>query len=110
QLRDEVERESKRDPWRAVLNALLDRLEDGDVERQQRIVGIMAELLPSSLAAAHFDRCAAMLGELAELAGAGTSITPVAMKDVRAVFEQLARPETVMQLADILEESPKRLS
>src|SRR5690606_8842491 len=37
-------------------------------------------------------------------------LSPGPLRQVRAVFDQLAKPETVMQLADILEESPARLS
>lgn len=106
----EVELESRRDLWRDVLNALMDRLEDGDPRRQQRIVGIISELLPSALAGAQFDRCAAMLGDLVDLAGRGDVLAPAALREVRAVFDQLAKPETVIQLADILDESPARLS
>lgn len=109
-LQQEVELESRRDLWRDVLNALMDRLEDGDPARQQRIVGIIAELLPSALAAARFDRCATMLGSLVDLAGRGDVLAPEALREVRGVFEKLAKPETVMQLADILDESPARLS
>lgn len=109
-LLDEVARESKRDLWGAVLNALMDRLEDGNPQRQERIVEIVSELLPSALAAAQFDRCATMLGGLVDLAGRGDVIAPAALRQIRGVFDQLARPETAFQLADILEEHPGRLA
>lgn len=109
-LLEEVRRESQRDLWGDVLNALMDRLEDGDPQRQQRILEIVAELLPSALAGAQFDRCATMLGALVDLAGRGDVLAPGALRELQAVFAKLAKPETVFQLADILEENPGRLA
>lgn len=108
-LREEIRRENDRDLWRDVLNALLDRIEDGDEERQRRVVKILGELLPSSLASAHFRRGAVLLEELVRLAGKPGAMSGGALRDVRDLFGALGTEETIFQLADILEESPDRL-
>ncbi|HUE96813.1 MAG TPA: HEAT repeat domain-containing protein [Longimicrobiaceae bacterium] len=109
-LREEIRLETERDLWRDVLNALLDRLEDGDAERQQRILAILAELLPSALASGQFERSAALLEDLIEVARRPGTLTPPALREVRTLFDLLGQEETVIQLADILEELPHRIS
>lgn len=110
QLREEIELESKRDLWRDVLNALLDRLQDGDEERQHRIVGILGELLPSSLASAQFERSAVLLEDLVGIAGQPGVLSPPALAEIRSLFDVLGQEQTVTQLADILEELPHRIN
>lgn len=109
-LREEVRLESERDLWTDVLNALLDRLEDGPEERQQRILAILGELLPSALASGQFERSASLLEDLVEVARRPGTLSPGALRDLRNLFDTLGREETVTQLADILEELPHRLS
>ena len=109
-LREEIRREGERDLWGDVLNGILDRLEDGDEERQTRIVGIVAELLPSTLGMARFDRTAMLLRELVGLAARPGVLAPAAIREVQALFSALGSAETIDQFAAILEESPARLA
>lgn len=108
-LADEVRREATRDLWADVTSALFDRLEDGAPERQQRVLRILGELLSYALGAAEFERSAAMLRELAALAGHPELFAPEVLREVRALFDQLARGETIYQLALTLEENPDSL-
>jgi HEAT repeat protein len=109
-LRDEVRRENERDLWTDLLNALLDRLEDADPPRQVRIISILSELLPSALATAEFGRAAFLLRQLADFAGRPGALAPQALREIRALFEELGSDSTIAQLAEILEEMPDRLS
>lgn len=106
QLAEEVRKENERDLLDAVVAALFDRLEDGRADRQVRIIKLFGELLPSQLATARFDRCAGLLQQLVELASRGDVVTPLAMREMRALFGLLARPETIDQLTQTLEEQP----
>jgi hypothetical protein len=108
-LREEIERENERDLWADVLNALLDRIEDGSPERQVRIVGLFGELLPSALATAEFGRAAALLQQLVDLASRPGVLGPTSLREVRSLFDNLGSEATVLQLAEILEEMPERL-
>lgn len=108
-LAEEVRREASRDLWADVISALFDRLEDGAPERQQRILGVLRELLAYALGTAQFERAAGFLRELTELAARPGLLAPEVLADVRAIFEQLARGETIRQLAMTLEENPDAL-
>lgn len=108
-LAEEVRREAERDLWGDVISALFDRLEDGSVERQQRILQVLGELLAYALGNAQFERASGFLRELAELAARDGLLSPEVVRDVRAIFEQLARGETIRQLAMTLEENPDAL-
>jgi hypothetical protein len=109
-VREELGREDGRDLWVEVINALLDRLEDGGPDRQVRILGIVSELIPSALASASFHRAALILEQLAELARRPGALAPSVLRETRTLFEVLAREETVRQLAAVLEEEPARIS
>lgn len=104
QLDREVQLEVERDLWRDVLNALLDRLEDGSPERQVRIANILEEVLPSMLSAGAFDRAAGLLGELSRIATREESLPAPVLQRIRGVFDQLARPETLQQLVEMMDE------
>lgn len=108
-LAAEVRLEAERDLWVAVTTALLDRLEDGSPERQQRIVEAMGELLSSALGAGRLDRAATILGELAALAAKDGALSVDALRGVRKLFSQLSSPETLGQLIQTLEEAPAAL-
>lgn len=105
-LADEVRREAERDLWGAVIAGLFDRLEDGDPERQLRILHLFGELLSSMLGAGRLDRSASMLRELVEIASRPGVLSPDALRQMRELFGQLANPATVQQLVQILEDSP----
>lgn len=105
-LAEEVRRENERDLWGDVVKALFDRLEDGTPERQVRILGILGDVLPSLLAAGQLGRAAHLLGGLVELAGRPGLLPPPALREVRALFAQLASAESVGQLVQTLEDAP----
>jgi hypothetical protein len=107
-LEAEVRREMGRDLWTDVLNALFDRFEDGRPERQAQVVTIAGDLLPTLLGAARLDTAAYMLGELVSIATA-RKLPPPVFRVLRALFEQLARPETVAELVRIVEEAGEML-
>lgn len=109
-LAEEVEKEWRRDLWRDVINALLDRLEDGSPDRQERIVEILAEMLPGLLAAGRFAAVATVLRESAELATRPGLLPKSAMQTLQGLFNQLAQPETVGELVRSIEESPDLVS
>ncbi|HEY0015127.1 MAG TPA: HEAT repeat domain-containing protein [Longimicrobium sp.] len=104
-LEAEVRREMGRDLWTDVLNAMFDRLEDGPAERQAQVVSISGDLLPTLLGAARLDTAAYMLGELVGIATSGRKLPPPVVRAMRALFEQLARRETVAELVRIVEEA-----
>lgn len=107
-LEAEVRREMGRDLWTDVLNALFDRFEDGGPERQAQVVSIAGDLLPTLLGAARLDTAAYMLGELVSIATT-RKLPPPVFRVLRALFEQLARPETVAELVRIVEEAGELL-
>ncbi|HEX2079787.1 MAG TPA: HEAT repeat domain-containing protein [Longimicrobium sp.] len=104
-LEAEVKREMGRDLWTDVLNALFDRLEDGEPERQGHVVSIMGDLLPTLLGAARLQTAAYMLGELVGIATSGRKLPAPVVRALRGLFDQLARPETVAELVRIVEEA-----
>lgn len=108
-IQEEVRKEAGRDLWRDVVNALLDRLEDGDSERQIRIVGIFRELLPTILASGEFDRAAGLLEEFSAVAAQPGVLTEDALRQIRDLFEILGTEDTITQLTAMLENSPERL-
>jgi hypothetical protein len=109
-LEGEVQREMQRDLWSDVLNALFDRLEDGSGERQTQVVSIAADVLPTLLGAGRLETAAYMLGELVKVATSGRKLPGPVFRALRALFDQLARPETVNELVRIVEESGDTVS
>lgn len=109
-LEAEVQREMHRDLWTDVLNALFDRLEDGQPDRQTLVVSIASDVLPTLLGAARLEMAAYMLGELVGIATGGRKLPPGVVRAMRALFDQLARAETVAELVRIVEESGETLS
>jgi hypothetical protein len=105
----EVEREMSRDLWTDVLSGLLDRLEDGSPLRQTRVVGALGDVLPNLLGAARVDRAAYLLENLVAVAtGAERPSAPV-LREIRSLFDQLAREETIAELVRTIEESGDRV-
>lgn len=109
-LEAEVQREMRRDLWTDVLNALFDRLEDGAPDRQAQVVSIAADVLPTLLGAGRLEAAGYMLGELVKVATGGRGLAPDVFRALRALFEQLARAETVNELARIVEEGGDAVS
>jgi HEAT repeat protein len=104
-LVEEVEREDTRDLWADLLAALLDRLEDGTLDRQVRIVRILTELLPSLLAVRQFSHASALFGEMVEIASRDGVLGPAVLRELRTFFAQLADASTLEQLVDAVSES-----
>lgn len=105
-LAEEVDKEARRDVWTDVVNALLDRLEDGDAERQERIAAILVDILPGMLAAGRFGMVTALLRELTELATRPGLLPVTALKMVHSLFAQLAQPSTVREMVRSVDEPP----
>jgi hypothetical protein len=101
----EVRREMTRDLWTGVLDGLLDRLEDSPTERQTRIVVIFGDVLASLLGAGRIDRAAYLLEQLVGIATSAKRPPPMVLREIRALFDQLARPETVAELVRTVEEA-----
>jgi hypothetical protein len=104
-LEAELKREMERDLWPDVLNALLDRLQDGDAARQVRVVEVMGDVLPSLLGGGRLTLAAYLLRELVSAATASERmLAPPALRGLRALFDQLASPESVGELVRTIEE------
>jgi HEAT repeat protein len=101
----ELQREMRRDVWTDVLNALFDRVQDSGPLRQEQIVGILGDLLPTLLGSARLDTAAHLLSELVGIATGGQRLAVPVMRQLRALFDQLADPSTVAELVRTVEES-----
>jgi hypothetical protein len=101
----EFQREMDRDLWRDVLAALCDRLEDGHPARQEKIVRILGDLLPTLLGAARLQTAAVLLGDLVAIATRPGALPPQVLRGARDLFERLAHPEPVEELVRSVEES-----
>jgi hypothetical protein len=108
-LEAELQNEMARDLWTDVLNALFDRLEDGQAPRQVQVIGICGDILPTLLGAARMGTAAYMLGELVK-AATGGRFGPPALRAMRALFSQLADAQTVTELARIVEQAGDALN
>lgn len=103
-LQAELQEEMRRDLWTDVLNALFDRLQDGTAARQEQVVGILGDLLPTLLGAAKVETAAYVLGELVSIA-TSTPLSPPVLRALRGLFDQLADPGTVAELVRTVEEA-----
>jgi HEAT repeat protein len=108
-LAEEVRLERTRDIWTDVINALFDRLEDGDQERKVRVITMLGEVLPPMLGGGDFERAAWVLDNLGTLASRPGLLEPAALREVRKLYGHLAEPATVAELARTLEDSPAAL-
>jgi HEAT repeat protein len=106
----EVRREMERDLWTDVVNALLDRLEDSDAARQVRIVGTVADILPNLLGAARVDRAAYLMENMVTIATSPQGPTAPVLREIRALFDQLATPETIGELARTIEDAGEAIA
>jgi HEAT repeat protein len=101
-----VEADRRDGHWLAVLNALLDRFEDGSPDRRRQVLAVVVEVLPLLLANQRFEEAAHLLREL-------TASPPPdggeGQEELAMVLEDLARPETVTELLAMLRDAPKRL-
>jgi HEAT repeat protein len=104
-MEEELGREMARDVWTDVLNALFDRIQDSGPLRQEQIVGILGDLLPTLLGSAKLDTAGMLLSELVSIATGGQRLAVPVMRQLRALFDQLADPATVAELVRTVEES-----
>lgn len=109
QLRREIDEEFRRNLWRPLLDALFDRLEDGPSPRQARIARVLGDLLPVLLAARAIGEAAYLLHELVHVVQTA-SVEPDALRAIQRLFHFLARPETIAELVQTLEEAPEAVT
>lgn len=105
-IRQAVDTEMRRDLAGDVLAALFDRFDDGESERQVRIVGILADLLPVLLAAAQLERATTLLSELVAISTAAPPPPAEVMREIQALFGKLSEPATLRELVTVAEEAP----
>jgi hypothetical protein len=103
QLRRESDLEWHRDVRTDVLNALFDRLEDGSPARQDEIIGILRQVLPSFLSRGDLRSAALVLRELDGMLSADV-LGPPQREKVEQLFTELSQPEVVSQLTGVLEQ------
>ena len=99
EVRKEMERLVKVD----VLNALFDRLEEGPEPRQEEILDILRQLLPSLLSRGDMSTASRMLVELKSLIDNGTLPATMHRKS-DALFDELSSEESLKQLVRALED------
>lgn len=104
-LEAELDAELARDLWVDVVNALFDRLEDGGPERQERVMRVLADVLPTLLGAGRLDTAAYVVGELVGVVTGGRELPPPVLRALRGLFDQLALPGTVEELVRTVEEA-----
>jgi len=110
QLEGELVREMGRDTWTDVLNALFDRLQDGGALRQEQVVGILSDVLPTLLGVGKLELAGRVLGELVGIATGGQRLPAPVMRGLRALFDQLAQPATVSELVRTVEQAGGAIS
>lgn len=106
-IADEMRAEFSRDLVSGVISALLDRFEDGEVERQRAILTIFADLLPVLLGAGQIERAAALVGELVDLSLASPPLPDEVLAGVRSLLARLAEADTLAELIRVAEEVPE---
>ena len=102
-LQTEVEVEMERNLRAEVLNALFDRLEEPNQERQTEILDILDQLLPLFLSRGDLTNAARILDELDRLQGKG-AIDPTLRDRVERVFDRLSAPEVLEQFVQAVED------
>ncbi|CAN5851707.1 hypothetical protein BH23GEM9_BH23GEM9_18000 [soil metagenome] len=102
-LRREVEMEFERDLKTDVLNALFDRLEDGDPRTSMEILRILRQLLPAFLGAGDLSSAARVLIELSTLLEKGTFEGEIRDEAVQ-LFHELSEPTVLTQFMQSLQD------
>jgi hypothetical protein len=103
-LREEVEKETRRDLKADVLTALFDRVEDPVPERQTEIVRILRQLMPAFLARGDLISASTILVELNALLEANGILGAEQTAEARSLFHELSEPAVLAQLFKSLEE------
>ncbi|HEU0013991.1 MAG TPA: HEAT repeat domain-containing protein [Longimicrobium sp.] len=104
-LQADLRREMGRDLWDGVTDALFDRLQDGADDRQERVVEVLSDLLPTLLASGRLAQATRLLGELVNVATGGRPLHPRVTRALRGLFEQLGQPATLAELVRTVEEA-----
>lgn len=102
ELRGEWERPTKQ----AVVTALLDQFEVGDLDRRYEVVRILQELLPRILADGEFKLVALILQELEAIARRHDEAS--IRERVAELGEELSRPDVLEQLVRVMEDGAVR--
>jgi hypothetical protein len=98
-LREELQKEMKRDTRADVLKALFDRLEEPENrERQGEILGIMETLLPNFLSRGGLVAATNVLRELRRLEQAPGVFDEARLQQSRAILDAVSAPETIEEL------------
>jgi len=97
-LREEVELEMNRDLRADVLNALYDRLEDADSERQTEILGVLTTLLPNFLSRGALESAAEVLEQLAKMRATEGVFDDDRKAQVDELVDQLSSEATLNEL------------
>jgi HEAT repeat protein len=102
-LQDEVDREWARDIKRDVISALLDRLQDGDVERRDEIIGILRQLLTILLSRGDLIPTGSIVRELESLLTNG-DLAVTQREQVSLILDELSDPALLEQLIRLVDE------
>lgn len=102
-LREEVEREMRRDLRADVLAALFDRLEEPNRARQSEVLGVLRTLLPNLLSRGVLDAVAMTLRELEGLVRRGDVLDEERTREVEELFDELSSPSTIAELVRAVE-------
>lgn len=103
-LQAELEEEWSRDLRTDVLNALFDRFEDPDPERQLEILGILRQLLAGSLARGEFSAAAMILREMEDALQREPRLDSDQREEIERLFEEVGEPAVLEQLVSALED------
>ena len=103
QLNREVEIEMRRDIQLDVLNALFDRLEEPNPDRQTEILRILRQLMPTFLGAGELRLATNILVELNAILGKSVLAQEHA-NAARDLFRELSEPAVLSQLLSSLED------
>lgn len=104
-LQAEVEVEMERDLKRDVLNALFDRLEEGErPARQQEILDILDQLMPLFLSRGDMGSAARTLDELDRLTRPDAPVGDALKERIERLFSRLSEPEVLEQFVQALED------
>ncbi|MGH7476895.1 MAG: HEAT repeat domain-containing protein [Longimicrobiales bacterium] len=100
----EIQREWQRDARTDVLNALFDRLEDSETERQTRILQVLQQLLPALLGRGDLKGAATVLVELEGLLQSDSALLPESRAQADRLLDELSEPEILTQLLSGMEQ------
>jgi len=110
-LRDELQKELKRDTRADVLNALFDRLEEpADRERQTEILKILLTLLPSFLSRGGLVAATSVLQELRRLEKTQGIFDEQRIKESRFILDRISAPAAIEELIQALFDGTVRAS